>query len=164
MYVLYFFLKRVETGKTVDLVECIYTSGATLFLMATTATASTTTIHINVLEGAPCLKIHQNCAILGGRRFVASKASILFICEESQYFFEKRFINQSTFFDNYVLTVSILEGAFTILHRRSHKRGWFRQQSLKYFQINGVLGPPCSPPKPIYIASAGFPLHPPLQL
>ena len=25
--------------------------------------------------------------------------------------FEKRFINQSTFFDNYVLTVSILEGA-----------------------------------------------------
>ena len=111
MYVLYFFLKRVETGKTVDLVECIYTSGATLFLMATTATASTTTIHINVLEGAPCLKIHQNCAILGGRRFVASKASILFICEESQYFFEKRFINQSTFFDNYVLTVSILEGA-----------------------------------------------------
>ena len=47
MYVLYFFLKRVETGKTVDLVECIYTSGATLFLMATTA-ASTTTIHIRV--------------------------------------------------------------------------------------------------------------------
>ena len=86
---MYFFLKRVETGKTVDLVECIYTSGATLFLMATTATASTTTIHINVLEGAPCLKIHQNCAILGGRRFVASKASILFKCEESQYFWKK---------------------------------------------------------------------------
>ena len=109
---MYFFLKRVETGKTVDLVECIYTSGATLFLMATTAASTTTILHINVLERALCLKIHQNCAILGGRRFVvASKASILFKCEESQYFFEKRFINQSTFFDNYVLTVSILEGA-----------------------------------------------------
>ena len=104
MYVLYFFLKRVETGKTVDLVECIYTSGATLFLMATT-------IHINVLEGAPCLKIHQNCAILGGEVLLPYQKQASFLNVKKVNIFEKRFINQSTFFDNYVLTVSILEGA-----------------------------------------------------
>lgn len=87
---LYFFLKRVETGKTVDLVECIYTSGATLFLMATTAASTTTILHINVLERAPCLKIHQNCAILGGEGLLLPQKQASFLNAKKVNIFLKK--------------------------------------------------------------------------